>query len=104
MGGMPEHPWSHIAWARRYGVVRDDPLTPTRNPLAAAEDILGSRRFKALDEFSRDQATGSIRSQALSMVSDLLEPAKRERQWKARVREAASLGIHWDAKSERFAR
>src|SRR5262249_45767503 len=47
--GHPEEPSSHIRWARLHGVIRDDPLVPTANPLGAAEAILGSRRFKALN-------------------------------------------------------
>jgi hypothetical protein len=107
MGGVPEHPSSHIRWARLHGVIRDDPLVPTENPLAAAEVILKSRRFQALDKFSREQGTMFIYSQALAMVEGLLEPfephdADRDDRWKARLKVATERGIHWDAKREQF--
>jgi hypothetical protein len=107
MGGHPEQPASHIRWARLHGVIRDDPLVPTANPLAAAEKILSSRRFQALDYFARTQATMSVRSQALAMVEGLLPlTGKRENvrddQWKALLKAAAERGIHWDAKREKF--
>jgi hypothetical protein len=107
LGGQPEAPSAHIRWARLHGVIREDPLVPTGNPLAAAEAILGSRRFKVLDNFSRSQATSSIRLQALAMVEGLLEPidahaADRDDQWKARLRMATERGIHWDAKRDQF--
>ena len=73
-GGHAEPPSSHIRWARLHGVIRDDPLVPTANPLAAAEAILNSRGFKALDDFSRAQATEAIRSQALAMVEGIVQP------------------------------
>ncbi len=107
MGGVPEHPSSHIRWARLHGVIRDDALVPTANPLAAAEAILGSQRFQALDDFARSLATMSIRSQALAMVEGLLPPTGqrdnvRDDQWKSLLKAAAERGIHWDAKSEQF--
>jgi hypothetical protein len=106
-GGALEKPSSHIRWARLHGVIRDDPLVPTANPLAAAEAILGSRRFKALDDFSRDQATEAIRSQALAMVKGApqLNRAREEisdDEWRAHLKAAAEHGIHWDAKHEQF--
>ena len=87
-GGMPEDPSVHIRWARLHGVIRDDPLIPRSNPLAAAEAILDSESFKALDGFTRNRATQAIRSQALAMVQGLLEPIRvpenvDDDQWKA---------------------
>lgn len=107
MAGAPERPSSHIRWARLHGVIRDDPLVPTANPLAAAEAILDSRRFQALDDFARTQATMSIRSQALAMVEGLLPPTGhrenvRDDQWRVLLKAAAERGTHWDAKREQF--
>jgi hypothetical protein len=107
IGGHREEPFSHIRWARLHGVVRDDPLVPGANPLAAAEAIFRSRRFKALDDYTRTQATMEIRKQALAMVKGLIEPmdfykADRDHQWLTRLDAAAALGIHWDATREQF--
>lgn len=128
MGGQPEHPSSHIRWARRHGVIRDLPLVPSANPLSAAEAILSSPRFKQLDDFSRNDATNSIRGQALAMVKGIIEPIDepdREDdpevgednapveepevvvdphadEWKARLQQATKLKIRWDSKREAF--
>jgi hypothetical protein len=107
MGGVPEQPGSHIRWARLHGTVRDAPLAPAMNPLAAAEAILQSRRFKALDQYSREAATGAIRSQALAMVNGLIPPRDEQKgvddeQWKSCVKQAADAGIRWDGKREEF--
>ncbi len=76
MGGMPEDPLSHILWARRLGVIRDEPLIPATSPPKAAQTILDSRRFQALDESSRERASRSLRLQAHAMVRELLQPIR----------------------------
>lgn len=107
LGGVPEHPSSHIRWARLHGVIRDGPLVPTLNPLAAAEAILQSRRFKALEKYSREQGTREIRSQALAMVKGLVQPiderhAVDDDQWRSRLKSAAEADLQWDTKREQF--
>jgi hypothetical protein len=114
MGGHPvgwtgqrEKPSSHIQWARLHGVIRDDPIVPTANPLAAAQSILESRRFKALDNFCRAVTTTAIRSQALAMVEGLIEQAPAHNlvdddRWRAALKAATERGIHWDLKREQF--
>jgi hypothetical protein len=109
MCGVPEQPWSHIDWARLHGVIRDDPLLPTVNPLAAAEAILKSRRFTALDKYPRDEATQALRSQALAMVRGLVQPVDERRtiddeQWRSRLKAAAGAQIRWDAVRQQFVR
>jgi hypothetical protein len=88
-------------------VIRDGPLEPAANPLAAAAAILSSRRFQDLDNFGRTLATSAIRSQALAMVEGILPTTgKRENirddQWKSLVEAAANRDIHWDADREQF--
>ncbi|MBI3863656.1 MAG: hypothetical protein HY290_17340 [Planctomycetia bacterium] len=109
MGGMPEHPSSHIRWARRHGVLRETPPIPATNPIQAADSILASRRFQALPEFSREQGTQSLRMQALVMVRQLVSPMQEpdaheidDDDWKAYLDEAATHGIRWDPKREQF--
>lgn len=120
MGGAPEQPSSHINWARRHGVIRDEALRPTMNPLLAAEAILSSPQFQQLGEYAREEATEQLRAQAYAMVGKLLEPTgaearseleevihpfdelEAEIEWRARVEESAALGIKWDAKREAF--
>ncbi|MBC8354469.1 MAG: hypothetical protein H8E66_20945 [Planctomycetes bacterium] len=108
--GMPEHPSSHIEWARRHGVIRDEPLRPTKHPLAAAEQLLRSKKFSRLHEQLRGIAVTSIRSQALAMIPGILEPLpdirhdapERQAHWEARLREADRLGITWDVEMQSF--
>jgi hypothetical protein len=109
MAGQPEHPSSHIHWARLHGIIRDDPLVPTANPVAAAEAILQSRRFNAVEKFSREQATRAIRSQALAMVKGLVQPIGKDEKvdddgWRSRLKAATESGIRWDAKRQEFVR
>jgi hypothetical protein len=107
MSGSPEPPWSHLRWAQLHGVIRDNPLAPTEDPLAAANAILQSRRFKALDKYSRDEATKAIRLQALAMVGALIHPTNERKpidddQWQSSVKKASEGGVRWDAKREQF--
>jgi hypothetical protein len=110
LGGVPEPPSMHIEWARRHGVVRDQPLWPDVNPLLAAETILGSQQFQQLDEIARDEATRLVRAQAYAMVAGLLPAVPMdaqhdlddEVQWRSRVEESAAREIHWDAETEQF--
>jgi hypothetical protein len=106
-GGMPEDPAVHIRWARLHGVIRDDPLIPKSNPLAAAEAILDGESFKALDNFTRNEVTKAVRSQAVAMVEGLLQTVRApedvdDDQWKAALKAAADRGIRWDVKREQF--
>jgi hypothetical protein len=105
--GPTETPWDRTRWVRLHGVVRDARLAPTMNPLAAAEAIQQSRRFKALDPFTREQATAGIRAQALAMVKGLLPPRDErarvdDAEWRSYLKRAADAGIRWDGKREQF--
>jgi len=105
--GIPEHPSSHIEWARRHGVVRDEPLRPT-NPVVAAQALQDSQPFQQLDEVSRTQATRLVRSQARAMVDTILPVAPAEdlddgeadRQWHALVQQVDQHEIRWNAEHQ----
>ena len=111
MGGMPEHPSSHIEWARRHCVMRDAPLRPTNNPLAAADKLLNSRKFARLNEDMTRQSTELIRAHAMAMVASNLQPlperrrdrAEAQADWEERRKEAAKVGVKWDEAADRFA-
>lgn len=111
MDGEYGYPVAHIQYARLHCVMRDHPLSPTMNPLAAADTILSSPKFRRLDEYKIKEATESIRNQALAMVSEILKPlpdvqdedhTEADIEWKARLAEAQKMNIVWDAKAERF--
>lgn len=114
-GGV-EHPSSHITWARRYGVIRTQPLSPTSGPLAAAETLLSHEKFKKLDKSARDKRIRSIREQALATMPEHFQPmppfdrkktavinqATAEYNWKAQLAVEQKLRLTWDQKLERF--
>ncbi len=110
--GMPEHPSSHIEWARRHGVMRDAPLRPTSSPLAAADKLLNSQKFARLnmDDDMASLSTESIKSQAMAMVASSLQPlperrrdrAEAQADWEERLKKAAKVGIKWDEAADRF--
>ncbi|MDB5390479.1 MAG: hypothetical protein JWM11_6125, partial [Planctomycetaceae bacterium] len=115
MGGLPEQPTSQIEWVRRFGVVRDKPLTPTKDPLTSAEELITSDRFKNLFQGEdakddRDRKVREIRSQALDMVGDFLKPFPEDiddeevlsKIWNTRLAEAVELQITWDERTQRF--
>lgn len=112
MGGVPEHPSSHIQWARRFGVMRDKPLRPTSDPLAAAESLLSSRRFRFLVAGEHDfTRTGRrIRDQALAMLPNDSGPLMArygdktavDKEWRERMKAAQSKEIVWDAEQQAF--
>jgi hypothetical protein len=111
MGGESDHPSLHFQWVRRHAIIREDDLCPTSDPLAAAEKLFGSRKFLILEDFDFEQAKSSLRSQAFSMASELVqllpEPGDAEaeqRAWEARLKRAKELNIVWDEEQQRFAR
>jgi len=66
-GGLPEHPTSHIGWARRAGQIREDNFTPI-DPLSAVEFVIRSRRFAKLQKHERGQLSTTLRTQAIRML------------------------------------
>jgi len=67
-GGVPEHPSSHLDWFEKHGVLRHQPLSPTVNPLMAAEELCTSKKFQTLNSSASEIAKDTARSQALAMV------------------------------------
>lgn len=109
--GEYESPALHIARIRIPCVLREHPLSPTLNPLVAAEMLLSSPKFKRLGNLDRKSAIESIRKQALAMVPDLLEPLPERRffddpsdntVWQERLAKARALRIEWDPQADRF--
>lgn len=108
--GIPTPPSEHIRWARRYGVIRDQELKPTTNPLLAVDALFKSKRFRQLLPDPGFTRTVTIRAQALAMLEGILPPfssrflfgAEQETEWQKRLQTAAKLKIEWDAKTERF--
>lgn len=109
--GEYESPTVHISRIRVPCVIREHPLSPTLNPLVAAEMLLSSPKFQRLGNLDRKSAIESIRKQALAMVPDLLEPLPVRRffdnpsdntVWQERLAKARALRIEWDPQADRF--
>lgn len=106
LGGHPQHPSAHIAWAERYGVIRDAPLRPADDPLAAADRLLSLPKSQRLIV-----RTDHIRNQTWQFVANVLSMPDRDQrrfnevtdnQWDNLRRTAAENHIHWDEKSQRY--
>ncbi len=66
--GVPEHPSSHIEFARKHCVIRDTPLIPRISPIIAAEQLNESQKMGRLPQRDRVGSIRSIRKQALLMM------------------------------------
>lgn len=122
--GQPELPTSHIQWARRFGVIRDQPLKPSSNPLIAIEILLQSQRFQQRsteiqqlnEKFGFDGGDwkmmflDQVRTQAIEMLGGQIElvghhdydDEKRDKDWRERIEESKRLEIHWDSVAKKF--
>lgn len=107
--GKSRHPKEDIAWARRHATIRDKPLMPTRNPLEAANALLADHRFLALGERFLEDATCSVRMQALDTagLSTKQIPADYYMavvgpKWETVVKNYGGKKVVWDVAGERF--
>ena len=66
--GVPEHPSSHIEFARKHCVIRAAPLIPRISPIVAAEQLNESQKMGRLPQRDRVGSIRSIRKQALLML------------------------------------
>lgn len=109
MGGLPEQPQSHIEWARRHGVIRDEPLTPESDPVTAADRLINSPRFQLLDDYELSDGASSVRLQALAMIDDVIDPPVRrvsyrlsEGKWSQVRQRTAECRIRWNRQQQTF--
>jgi hypothetical protein len=108
--GIPEAPISHVEWARDHGRIRAEPLRPGINPLVAAKQILDKPELTTSTSSWRAETARHIMSQAVAMTEGLVDPVEFDYRnpdnelanWKVRVDESVSRGIHWDAAAQRF--
>ena len=105
--GVPELPNSCLAWARRHAVIRDEPLHPTMNPIAAVEEIANSARFLKVREFSKEDS--SFRKNAYAMIKHLVIDEvgadfvpELDDNWKKLVEVVNKKKIQWDVEREEF--
>jgi len=79
MGGFPEPPQSHIRWVEQYGVMRNSPISPSGNPLLAAEKLMATEKFKAIKETWGHSKVRHIREQAFGCLG--IEIPEDEHEW-----------------------
>ncbi len=108
--GIPDHPSSHIHWARLHGVLRDEPITPSANPVLAAEEIFNSPRFELLQDYELGNARASARRQAVAMLQGVVEDlpplgfydSLADEQWQELLERTSKMDIRWDAEQQKF--
>ena len=92
--GVPEHPSSHIEFARKHCVIRDAPLIPRISPIVAAEQLNESQKMGRLPQRDRVGSIRSIRKQALLMLpSDWGQISKGDEENKAVWNEAKERSL-----------
>ncbi len=66
--GMPEHPKSHIAYVKRYCVIRDDPLIPQGDPVLTAQQLIESGVVEKMQAEERAYLKQDIMRQSLKLL------------------------------------
>lgn len=102
--GVPESPNSHIAWAEKFGAIREQPLSPKSSPIAAAEKLLRSQKFRSLPG-DRKFEINMVRSQALAMLADNAiadeDFGYTDQDWK-QLNKSNEASLVWDTKKQQF--
>jgi hypothetical protein len=111
LGGHPEGPEEHVAYFRRHGVVRRDPLHPVDDPTALVEDVVqaglwpdsGRYRVLLINQILRMLRTvRRVSVDAQGMVFAF--GADAESRWKAERRVILAVGLRWDPRGARYTR
>ena len=105
-GPYAEH---QIAWAREKGRLRERPLTPSTDPVAAAEKLLAALREENPEMFLSYRS--DIRRQVQQALGHLIDPDVprgkyqcSEAWWVVASKLSQAGQIQWDPTSERFTR
>ena len=98
--GMPEEPRSHIRFVRRYCVIRDAPLHPSRDPILAAQQLIESPLVSKMPERDRETAIDDIRNQAMLLLPDqriaVLPKEADDEAWLAILKRSQAAPLVWD--------
>lgn len=104
LGGVPQSSLDHLFWARHHARLREAPITPTLDPVAAVESLcaeleqLGSE--SSVHDLIRGQAWRSIR---LLVTQPDGSRFRSSRHGWARARELSAAGrLRWDAEAADF--
>jgi len=112
LGGLAEHPGSHVNWAEKHGKLRARPLWPADDPLRAVDKLAALPQTARLGLPDR----GVLRRQGWKTIAHLAQrpagsqdfwPDHRGKydanaDWEAHKRIAAKLKIRWDEKLQRY--
>ena len=98
--GMPEEPRSHIRFVRRYFVIRDTPLHPSRDPILTAQQLIESPLVSKMPERDRATAIGDIRNQAMLLIPDqriaVLPKTADDEAWLAILKSSQASPLVWN--------
>ena len=110
LGGLPEHPITHIRWVEQFGVIRESPMRPSGNPLLAAKKLMATEKFQALKtSFAGHSKVRHIRGQAFATLGIQIEtneydnPVLTDEQW-TRSLSSDSSRLQWESEGQRFSR
>lgn len=105
--GVPGHPFSHIRWVEQYGAIIQSPMSPSGNPLLAADKLIATEKFAAIKESWGRSKTRDICKQAMATLQIELdknkfgEPQFTEEQWE-RCLKSEPARMKWSDESQSF--
>jgi hypothetical protein len=106
--GLPDPGRGYLVeWADLHGLLRDEPIRPTDDPLTAADDLC--ERLRQADKPINERSREHIRLQARRSLEHLFPAARQkwndrmdERDWKLLKEAAGKLKIRWDEKEQKY--
>ncbi len=111
MGGLPDRPEQHVAWAAQHGRIRSKPLRPFDNPMIAAGRLIALPQTPRL--YKHENFKQILCRQAWNIVEDAdprlpkpkpIPPANtfEEVNWDARLKASSRLNIRWNQAEQRY--
>ena len=98
--GMPEEPRSHIQFVRRYCVIRDTALHPSRDPILTAQQLIESPLVSKMPGHDRANAIDEIRNQAILLLPDqrraVLPKQTDDEAWLAILKSSQASPLVWN--------
>jgi len=104
LAGVAQSPAAHIEYAKLDCVLRDGPLVPRGSPMAAAEQLVSSARWKRMCPHAEEAEP--VLHQACTAIRHLIEPRQSPEasifEWNEEFGAARELDVVWDAKMQVF--
>jgi hypothetical protein len=86
---------SHLDFVKQACVLRDRPLTPSIDPITAANALCESQKIRRMDRSDKEEVIASIQQQANSM----LPPKLRSKDWSYLSQEIPKQKLKWNPES-----